>query len=326
MEVYVGSNPVIKHKIYWRHQVVDADSLPTVKVYDITEDPSIDPPINPTTVLTTLTSVKSEVDPGTYEVYLPQEFTDRDKKLKLRWEMVVEGDGIFKEHPLFVQTPYADIAQAVDEIGASTDPSDPNYKSYEELAAAERYARKTIENYTGQSFYLYDDTHVVYGDGADSLRLPYKINELHKLYSADQLLVDNLNNINNWNYETIISESSFGIRINRANMLDNTVYTANGYIPPSISDSSHGVFIKDVPYKVQGKFGWSYVPDDVELATIELMKDYFSKDKEWRKKYIQNIQSFDWNFEYNTGAYIGTGNLYVDQLLLSYVLTEMVVI
>jgi hypothetical protein len=29
-----------------------------------------------------------------------------------------------------------------------------------------------------------------------------------------------------------ISESGYGIRINRAGMLDNTVYVANGMVPP----------------------------------------------------------------------------------------------
>jgi hypothetical protein len=211
-------------------------------------------------------------------------------------------------------------------LGASSDSSDPYYKSYEELMMAERYARKVIENYTGQYFYLYDDLHIVYGDGADSLRLPFRINALHELYENDILLIDTINDINNWSYDTIISESKFGIRINKANMLDNTVYTANGMVPPSINDTSSGVFRSRSVYKVQGRYGWDSVPDDVELATIELMKDYFSKDKLWRNKYIRSVQSFDWNFEYNTSAFVGTGNLYVDQLLLPYVLTQMVVI
>jgi hypothetical protein len=326
MEVYVGSNPVIKHKIYWHHQIVDADNLPTVKVYDVTSDPAISPAISPNTILTTLTSVKSEVDPGSYEVYLPQEFTNRNRELKFRWEMIVSGDGIFKEHEVFVVTPYADLAQAVDILGVSSDSSDPYYKSYEELMMAERYARKVIENYTGQHFYLYDDLHIVYGDGADSLRLPFRINSLHELYENDILLIDTINDINNWSYDTIISESKFGIRINKANMIDNTVYTANGMVPPSINDISAGVFRSGSVYKVQGRYGWDSVPDDVEIATIELMKDYFSKDKLWRNKYIRSVQSFDWNFEYNTSAFVGTGNLYVDQLLLPYVLTQMVVI
>jgi hypothetical protein len=108
-------------------------------------------------------------------------------------------------------------------------------------------------------------------------------------------------------------------------MIDNTVYTANGMIPPTINDMSE-VFSKNSVYRVQGRYGWDTVPGDVELACIELMRDYFSKDKEWRNKYIKNIQTFDWNLEYNGDSFSGTGNVYVDQLLETYVLTQMVVI
>ena len=56
------------------------------------------------------------------------------------------------------------------------------------------------------------------------------------------------------------------------------------------------------------------------------MKDYFSKDSAWRAKYVNNVQSFDWKFEYNAEAYRGTGNVYVDQILLPYVITQLMVI
>jgi hypothetical protein len=134
-----------------------------------------------------------------------------------------------------------------------------------------------------------------------------------------------LTNVNNWNYNTIISESGFGIRVNRANMLDNTVYVANGMVPPSIN-TGDGIFNTGSTYRVQGKFGWEEVPDEVDLACIELMRDYFSKDKTWRNKYMKSVQTFDWKFEYNSGTYSGTGNLYADQLLLPYVINKMVVI
>ena len=165
----------------------------------------------------------------------------------------------------------------------------------------------------------------VYGSGADSISLPFRIAEIHELYENDILLVDTVNNINNWNYDLQISESQFGLRINRASMLDNTVYTANGMVPPSINDSTGGAFRKNVAYKVQGKFGWGVVPDEVELACIELMRDYFAKD-EWRTRYIKSISTFDWQFEYNSQSLSGTGNLYADQLLAPYVLSQMMVI
>ena len=56
------------------------------------------------------------------------------------------------------------------------------------------------------------------------------------------------------------------------------------------------------------------------------MKDYFSKDKVWRDKYMKSISTFDWKFEYNAETYRGTGNVYVDQILLPYVINQMVVI
>ena len=325
-EVYLNSNSPIYHSVYWHGDLTDADSLPTVLVYDITEDPAISPPINPGTLLRTLDSVKMENDMGTYAVYLPLDYTTRTRQFKLVWQYSVNGTFITKEHRVFIITPYTDITQAARELGFGTDPSDPQYKTYEDLADAEKFARKIIENYTGQQFYLYDDVHLVYGAGSDVLPLPFKLAELHELYANDILLKDTLNSIDNWNYDVQISESGFGLRINRANMLDNTVYVANGMVPPSINDTFGGAFTKNTMYRVQGRYGWDQVPDEVELACIELMKDYFSKDKVWRSKYVHSVQSFDWHFEYNTEAYRGTGNVYVDQILLPYVINQMVVI
>jgi len=239
---------------------------------------------------------------------------------------VVASNNVTKEHKIYVQVPYADIAQAIDVLGIGTDPSDPNYKTYAELLEAEKWARKVIETYTGQNFYLYDDVQVVYGAGSDVLPLPYRLAELHELYSRDILLLDTINDINNTSYSIQVSESGFGIRVNRANMLDNTVYVANGMVSPSIHDNINGVFARGVSYRVQGRYGWEEVPDEIELACIELMRDYFSKDKTWRNKYIKKIQTFDWNFEYSGDTFGGTGNAYVDQLLDAYVLTQMVVI
>jgi len=326
MEILVGSNSPVTHKVYWQGELVDSDSLPVVKLYDITEDPAVSPPINPGTILATLTAVKSETDNGTYSVYIPFAYTNRQRQLRLNWSYSVGGVSTYKDHKVYVQTPYTDMSQAIDALGLGSDYSDPNSKSYFDLCNAERYARKSIEAYTQQQFYLYDDVQTVYGSGSDILPLPYKLAELHELYQNDILLLNNLTNVKNWSYSTIISESGFGIRINRANMLDNTIYTANGMVPPSINEGYNGVFTTGSTYRVQGKFGWEEIPDEVDLACIELMKDYFSKDKAWRNKYMKSVQTFDWKFEYNSGTYSGTGNLYADQLLLPYVINKMVVI
>lgn len=325
-EIYVNTNSPIKHKIYWRGELYEPTNNPTVKVYDVTEDPAIIPSIEPTELLATLTSEKLDNDTASYAVYLPLSFTSRYRELQLTWEYIINGENIQKTHKVFVRVPYTDITQATDSLGLGTDPSDPNYKSYNELMEAEKWARKVIENYTGQAFYTYNDVHIVYPTGSDVLPLPYKLSQLHELYQNDILLVDTINDINNWNYPVQISESGFALRVNKSDLLDNTVYTANGMVPPTINDTYGGAFANGSVYRVQGKFGWDFVPDEVELACIELMKDYFSNDKSWRNKYLHSVQSFDWHFEYNEESFRGTGNVYVDQLLLPYVLTQMVVI
>jgi hypothetical protein len=324
MEIYVGSTNPVKHKIFWRGEATDADSNPTVAVYDVSNDPETT--INPLTPLYSgLTTQKSETDIGVYSLNLPVDATYKARDFRLVWSYNVQGSFQSREHKLFVVQPYAEHAQVYDYLRIGNDPSDPNYRSYEEIVSAERYARKVIENYTGQKFYNYPDVCSVYGTDSDSLMLPSRIESLYRLHANDILLEDNLNNIDNWNYKVDVTESGFALRINRANMLDNTVYTANGMVPPSINDSS-GIFRRGVRYTVFGKFGWQAVPDEVDLAAMELMKDYFSKDNMWRNKYVTKISTFDWDFEYGSGSTSGTGNLYADQLLSDYVVSKVILI
>lgn len=326
MEIIVGTNAPVKQRVFWKGGIAKADSLPIVKFYDITEDPAIAPSINPGSILETQEAEEIDTDYGVYSVYPPLSLTDRPRSLRLVWEYEVDGEPVTKEHKLFVVKPYTDLTQAADALGFGFDQSDPNYRTFADLVAAERYARKLIENYTQQQFYLYDDVNVVYSTGSDTLPLPYKINQLHELYLNDTLLVDNINSINNFNMPVVISESGFGLRVDRSNALDNVVYYANGMVPPSINDTGKGMFVNGGTYRVAGRYGWDQVPDEVELACIELMRDFFSKDKEWRNKYIKSIQTFDWQFQYDTSAFSGTGNNYADQLLLPYVTNKMVVI
>jgi len=321
-EILINTQSPITHQVYWNGEITVLDTAPTVKLYDITIDPAIDPAINPNTPLQLLTSVADENNPGTYITYVPYQYTNRNRTLRLEWYYTIGSTNVTRSDEVYVVTPYVDFNH-VQDLGFSVDSSDPNYKSYKELIRAERYARKQIEQYTGQNFYLYDDLYVVYGYGSDVLPLPAKLNTLHELYANDNLLLDNLNNINNLNYDVIIAESGYGIRIDRSSIVDNTVYVANGMVPPSIYDVN-GVFQTNVPYKVQGKFGWEKVPDEVELPGIELMKDYFTKDQVWRNKYIKNISTFDWDFEYTSEAYAGTGNAYADRLLADYVMVSKV--
>jgi len=325
MEILIGTNSPIRHRVFWKGESAYADDLPEVRLYDITEAAEDNPAVTPGTLISTGTSEQSETDIGVYNFYPDLTVTNSAKKIIAEWSYEVDGSPVLKEHEVYIVVPYVDISQAVDTLGLGSDYNDPNHKTYQELLDAEKYARKVIENYTQQKFYLYDDVNVVYGAGTDILPLPNKIKDIHEVYVNDVLVVDNIHNVNNWGIPVQIAESGFGIRVNRANMLDNSVYTANGMVPPTINDYA-GVFNKDARYKVSGKYGWAQIPDEVEMAAIELMRDYFSKDKVWRNKYIKSISTFDWKFDFNSATFAGTGNNYVDQLLLPYVINKMVLI
>lgn len=323
-EILLNSQSPVTHQIFWNGDIAVPEEEPTVKLFDVTNDPAINPPINPTTLLETLTAVSDETNPGSYSVYIPFQYTSRNRTLRLKWEYYIGEKFISREDEVFVITPYVDFNH-IEDLGVSIDSSDPNYKSYKELCRAEKYARKRIEQYTNQKFYLYDESYSITGYNSDVLPLPAKIYELHELYANDVLLVNNIQEINNWNYNVEIVTTGYGLRINRAAMLDNTVYTANGMVPPSIHDSS-GIFRSDTTYEVSGRFGWERVPNNVELAGIELMKDYFSNDINWKNNYIKNMSTFDWDFEYNVDVFRGTGNAYADKLLADYVLSGAAII
>ena len=324
-EIYIDQTSPIKTKIFWGGEIVDADGNVTATIYDITEDETINPTVDPTVPILNLTATKLETDNGTYQIVMPLSYCRRNRKFKIVWSYSVGGTLGSHTYYTDVVTPYANLADVWEDLNFGTDASDPNYKTYHEVQMAEKYARKLIESFTAQFFYLYDDIQIVYGHGSDILPLPFRVSEVHELYENDVLLVDKINNVNNWIYDPIISESKFGIRVNRQNLTDNLVYTANGLIPPSINDRGYGgAFKKEARYTVSGRFGWSSVPDNVEEACIILIGQFFEKDTAWRNKYVKNISTFDWQFEYMEDAHRGTGNLYADQLLLPYVINGMV--
>ena len=325
-EIYKNTNTAVSTKLYINGDAVQPEGDVVVYFSDITEDPKVSPAIDPEDVILTLTATESDVDFSVYSVIVPVTYANRNRKYKLQWVYEYNSTTYYHYTYLDVVTPYISIEEALEDLGVGSDANDPNYKSYHELRMAEKYARKQVEHFTGQKFYLHDNKFTIMGNDSSVLPLPSKIYQLHTLHQNDNILIDNLNNINNIGYIIEPTASGFGIKINQSSLIEGDTYIANGMVPPSIHDVSPNIFKANKSYDVYARFGWHSVPDDVEQATIEIMRSYFSKDRAWRDKYVNKISTTDWDFEFKSEAFNGTGSSYADKLLLDYVITQMVVV
>jgi hypothetical protein len=325
-EIYINTSTAATTKLYVKGEAITPTSSVVVKFYDITGDPLVSPQINPSSIIATVTAEASEVDQGSFSVYLPVQNATRNRKFKLVWDWQFNSVAYSTTTYLDIVTPYVDIQEAAQEMGLGSDANDPNHKTFQELKLAERYARNIIEGHTGQKFYLHDDSFFTIGSDSDTLSMPKKINRLHTLYANDELLIDNINGINNLGITVENTVSGFGIRANHFAGINDDVYIANGMVPPSINDSSPNIFRRSKSYKVYARFGWDYIPNEIRDAAVELMKMYFAKDRIWRERYVKKISTTDWDFEYSSEAFGGTGSSYADKLLADYVITQMVLV
>ena len=155
-EIYKDQTSPIKTKIFWGGEITNADNDEVnAIIFDITEDSTINPTVDPNDAILVLEATKVETDNGTYQVVIPFEFCRRNRKFKIVWNYTVDGNEASHIYYTDVVTPYANLSDVWDDLNFGTDPSDPNYKTYHEVQMAEKYARKLIEIYTNQFFYEY---------------------------------------------------------------------------------------------------------------------------------------------------------------------------
>ena len=80
-EILKNTYTPVYHQVFWKGNAVDADSLPTVNIYDITTDPEQEDP-GLSQLLTTVISEKDEVNIGSYAVYIPLSIAGSNKTLR----------------------------------------------------------------------------------------------------------------------------------------------------------------------------------------------------------------------------------------------------
>jgi hypothetical protein len=182
------------------------------------------------------------------------------------------------------------------------------------LRKLEKKARLSLNSYIGDSFYKEKRTITVFGQNSDIITTPIPIQRIDKVYEDDLLVYERDNSTYQLDFPLEIDNSGTRIKIvnsstNNKEILEFPKFSVFYY---------EGIFKKDFSYKIDGIWGWEYIPADIELATALLVEDYLCNDFNIRNKNIGQLSNDSYNIKYGSNFSTGTGNLVVDNLIAKY--------
>ena len=287
-----------------------------------------------------LTPVQLSVTLGTapvgvsqrWEGTIPEIATTTEQTEDVTWYWTQGGKDRDRVIEYNVVAPYVHPVDAAYRLGFSLDPANANYRSPEEVYGAERLARFAIEAYTNAFFGNRLDSIQEFGQNTDILVVGDYINSVHKLYENDTLIYHN-DELNLLGHPLAITDTKQAIRIqSEQNLIEySSEYTGTNYNTESNyinGDVSirFPTFRNGYSYIVIGQLGFQSVPSEIVECAIMLINDYLCSEDTWRRKYITDIKTSDWNISFGPGSTRGTGNATVDTILDGFARHSIVVI
>ena len=242
-------------------------------------------------------------------VKIPYAATTIDGPLNINITFSIDGMTYTKSFVVTVSTPYADIEEIRDALGAD----EMNF-SDSQLSQAERRIRNIVNKYTQQEFGKSGEALQILGTGETTLRLP------KRLLSIDTLAGANV--YPSPDYYAVRGDGWY-LGLNTTPPTGELAY-ANPIRDPG-SQLRLG-FLENYVYTIDGTWGYESVPTDVKEATLILIEDALCPDSEYRDRYVDNYKAADFRVEYSDRAFRGTGSVMADQLLEPYRRWSMTVV
>jgi hypothetical protein len=313
-DIVRGTQERIYLNIYDNGSLVQADTVPTISIYDADDDA--------VALVGFSSNVVDEPQTGLYSYNITPDLTQLNRVLEVVWSYSLNGHHTTQKDFYRVENVYASISEIIDFLNFGATPADLNYHDPSQIQAAEKLARTIIDGYTGQSFTQYYGSQEQFGKGSDACELTEKMLTLDKVWENDILLIDNTVNpvFNNFGFKLEISPTGKAVRIVNQGWdvrYDNQVDPAVLY---------YGRFRDAARYKFQGQIGYKYVPEDIKIAAMLLTNDILANDYNWRNKYLSKVNLSEISFEMAGGAFNGTGNVTVDNILDQYRNVNIVII
>lgn len=184
----------------------------------------------------------------------------------------------------------------------------------------EKRVKAIIDTYCGQSFDYYPNKSItIDGNNHSNLHLPYPIYTLTKVTQdpgreyAEVVFDATLPTVNNVERvkQPLNFESSYYIRFKT-----DTIDKNDTLIVPN-------KFKAKSEYKIEGDFGWGYVPNNVKFAADLLIADLMNDDSEYRRHGVYSIDMDIVKMQMKQSFYESTGNIEADVYLMDYTLFVM---
>lgn len=189
----------------------------------------------------------------------------------------------------------------------------PNATAYE-ITRIEKAVRHIIQAFTGQKFGKFVGTKDVQGTGSLALNLPARLVSITSVNNvqnvSDYFLIDG----GGW----VLRHYPWGVPPVKADYYG--LHQHVGGVIHNPNSVKIGEFNASTTYSINGVWGWETVPSQVKEAARLLVNDYACTDINYRDRYLTSMTAADWRIQFNSGAFLKTGNVRADQLLNDYVL------
>lgn len=285
-ELLVNNLSTVEYIIYVDGVATAADGLVVAKAF-----------LNGAETSTTLTVTTPST--GKYKALVPMSMVLEEGSVRIEWSFALQSNPVILSEEYAVVTPYAPWSYFQSKT------------TYAEYLECERVARKIIDWYCGQTFGKIEATYAVEGSDTNGLRMPRRLFSLTEVRWQDVYtnpsVITAPSPYDGWiEYSWELIADGWILRTPRSRSRIDAAY------PTRFS------FKRNTSYNVEGIWGYSSVPTNVEEAAKIIIANLLCKDQKYRDKYLESIATGDWDIKFMKEAFTGTGSVTADQLLKEY--------
>lgn len=285
-ELLVNNLSTVEYTIYIDGVETNADSAVIAKAF-----------LNGSETGTTLNVTTPSV--GKYKALVPMSMVSEEGEVRIEWSFALQSNPVVLSEEYAVVTPYAPWGYFKSKA------------TYADYLECERVARKIIDWYCGQTFGKITATYAVEGSDTNGLRMPRRLLSLTEVRWEDiytnPSIITAPSPYDGWvEYNWELMANGWILRTPRSRRRMDAAY------PTRFS------FKRNTSYNVEGVWGYSSVPTNVEEAAKIVIANLLCKDQKYRDRYLESIATGDWDIKFMEEAFKGTGSVTADQLLKDY--------